>query len=83
MLGSVVPMDDVAAQDIRQRRLPDPIVNMQYVLEATLELTDDQTLPYDVLDALPAQHYIDLVGFVLSMTRRGNMYSSDVFMRGA
>ena len=64
-------MDDFAAQDLRQSRVPDPIVNVQSLLEANFELTDDQTLPYDVIDALRAQHSVDLIGFNLSMARRG------------
>ena len=50
--------------------------------EANFELTDDQTLPHDALDALRAQRLINLSGFNMSMTRRGNIYRSSVLMRG-
>ena len=75
-------MEDFAAQDLRQRRVPDPIMNVQFFLETNVELKDYQTLPYDVIDALRAQCSIDLTGFNLSMRRRGNIPRSCVLMRG-
>ena len=76
-------MDDFATQDLRQRRVPDPIVHVQFFLEAYFEGTVDQPLPYDAINALRAQHSMDLTGFNLSMMRRGNAYRSYVLMRGA
>ena len=55
-------MAAAAAQGLKPRSLPDPIVNMQYIAEATFELTYDQKLPYDVLDALHVQRSICSVG---------------------
>ena len=59
-------MDDFAAQDLRQRRVPDPIVNVQYFRESFFERTDEQTLPNDGLVALRAHRSIDLMGFNLA-----------------
>ena len=62
---------------------PPPLnVSSPSILEANFELKDDQTLPYDVLDAVRTQHGIDLTGLNMSMTRRGNCYRSYVLMRG-
>ncbi len=58
VFGPWLPMDGFAAQDIRQRLPPDPIVNIQSILSTNFALTDDQTLPYDVLDAVRVQHSI-------------------------
>jgi len=56
-------------------------VNMQSILEA-ISNSRLIRLPYDVLNSLRAQHSIDLTGFNLSMTMRGNMYRSYALMRG-
>ena len=84
VFGPWVPVDDMAGKDLRQCCLPDPILNVSSpsILEANFELKDDQTLPYDVLDAVRTQHGIDLTGLNMSMTRRGNCYRSYVLMRG-
>ena len=82
VFGPWVPVDEITAQALTKCRIPDPIVNVQSVLEANFDLTEDQTLPYDVLDAMRTRHSIDMTGFNLSMTRRGNMYRSYVLMRG-
>ena len=43
--GPWVSMGYFAAQDLKQCRVPDPINKTQSILEATFELTDDETLP--------------------------------------
>ena len=82
VFGPWTPVDEMPAEALTKCRLPDPIVYAQSVLEANFELTDNQTLPYDVLDAMRTRHSIDLTGFNLSMTRHGNIYRSYVLMRG-
>ena len=82
VFGPWTPVDAMVAQTLGKCRLPDPIVPVQSVLEANFDLTESQTLPYDVFDALRARHSIDLTGFNLSMTRHGNIYRSYVLMRG-
>lgn len=77
-----VPADEIAAEALRESRVPDPIVKVQSVLEAKFDLTADQVLPYDVFETMRTRHSICLTGFSLSMTRRGNMYRSYVLMRG-
>ena len=82
LFGPWVPMDEMAAEALKQCRVPSPILNLQSVLEANFELTCDQSLPYDVLDDLRTRHSIDLTGFNLSMTRRGMLCRSYVLNRG-
>lgn len=82
VFGPWVPVDEITEDVVRKCCLPDPTVKVQSVLEANFELTADQTLPYDVLDAMRTRHSIDLTGFNLSMTRHGNLYRSYVLMRG-
>ena len=82
VFGPWSPVDELAAGDLKTRRLPDPIVRIQSVLEANFDLTEQQTLPYHVFDTLRNRHSIDLTGFNASMTRHGNLYRSYVLMRG-
>ena len=73
----------MSVEDLTKCRLPDPILFSQSVLEANFDLTEDnQSLPYDVFDALRTRHSIDLTGFNMSMTRHGNIYRSYVLLRG-
>ena len=83
VFGPWVPVDDMSIEAANKCQLPAPIIGLQSVLECNFELREDLTLPYDVLDALRTRHSIDLTGFNLSMTRRGNIYRSYVLMRGA
>ena len=82
--GPWVPVDNMAAQTLRQCRLPDPIVDVRSIsiLDVSFTLTERQKLPYDVLDAVRSTHSNDLTGFSMSMTRRGNCYKAYVLMRG-
>ena len=82
MYGPWVPADEMDQEELSKCRLPSPILDAQSVLEANFNLTEHQTLPYDVFDALRIRHRIDLTGFNMSMTRYGNMYRSYVLMRG-
>ena len=82
VFGPWSPVDEMCVDDVTKCRLPDPTVQVQPVLEANFDFTENQTLPYDVFDALRTQHSIDLTGFNLSMTRHGNIYRSSVLMRG-
>ena len=76
-------MDDLGAIVLNNCRLPDRIVPIQSILEANFDLTEDHTLPYDVIDTLRSRHSIDLSGFNTSMTRYCNLYRSYALMRGA
>ena len=82
VFGPWSPVDEMSVEDLTKCRLPDPILQIECVLEANFDLTENQTLPYDVFDALRTRHSIDLTGFNLSMTRHGNLYRSYVLMRG-
>lgn len=82
VFGPWTPVDEMPVVDLTKCRLPDPILQIECVLEANFDLTENQTLPYDVFDALRTRHSIDLTGFNLSMTRHGNLYRSYVLMRG-
>ena len=84
VFGPWLPVDDKANDDLGPYRLPDVTLNVNSpsILEANFEPKNDQTLPYDVLDAVRTQHGIDLTGLNMSMTRRGNCYRSYVLMRG-
>ena len=82
VFGPWSPVEEMSVQDLTKCRLPDPMLQVACVLEANFELTENQTLPYDVFDALRAHHLIDLTGFNLSVTRHCNIYRSYVMMRG-
>ena len=82
LFGPWVPIDELSAEATRRCRLPCPLVQVRSILECNYEFTDEGGLPYDVFDALRARHGIDLTGFNISMTQRGNMYRSYVLMRG-
>ena len=75
-------MDELTLEAIKQCRLPEPLVNVGSVLEANFDLGSEGTLPYDVLDSLRTHHQIDLTGFSMSQTQRGNLYRQYVLMRG-
>ena len=75
-------MHELTLEALRQCRLPEPFVNVGSVLEANFELGIEGTLPYDVLDSLRTHHQIDLTGFSMSQTQRGNLYRQYVLMRG-
>ena len=80
VFGPWTPLDQVAAQVIKQCHPPSPLLHARSILECNFELTEG-ALPYDVFDALRASHGIDLTGFNTSMTQRGNLYRSYVLMR--
>ena len=80
--GPWLPLAEFTVEEPRQRRIPEPIVNTQSILEARFELTEEQVLPYGAFDALRLRRSVDLTGFDSSMTRRGNMYRAAVLMRG-
>ena len=74
--------DAMRLADLREHRLPEPLVSLESILEANFEFDSDGALPYDVFDSLRTRHGIDLTGFNTSMTQRGNLYRSCVLMRG-
>ena len=86
VFGPWVPADHMDWKIVQQSCLPEAMVNESNqsvkILEANFMLTEEQSLPYAVIDALRTRHAIDLTGFSLSMTRRGNKYRSYVLMRG-
>jgi len=51
-------------------------------LECNFELSEAETLPYDVFDALRTLHNIDVTGFTFSMTHKGNLYRSYALLGG-
>ena len=57
-------------------------MKLSNVLECNFEFTSEQTLPYEVLDALRNQHGIDVTGFNMSMTHKGNLYRSYPLLGG-
>ena len=75
-------IDVLGVRVVRGCRLPSPFVNVGSVLEANFDLGSEDTLPYDVPDSLRTRHQIDLTGFTISMTQRGNLYRQYVLMRG-
>ena len=74
--------DAMRLADLREHRLPEPLVSLESILEANFEFESDGALPYDVFDSLRTRHGIDLTGFNTSMTQRGNLYRSYVLMGG-
>ncbi len=66
VFGPWVPASDMATEDSRHYCLPDPILNVSgpSILEANFDLTDEQALLYDVLDAVRTrpQHEHDTAG---------------------
>ena len=80
VFGPWASIDDLRAADLKDCRLPDPLVNLRDVLECNLDMSSEHTLPYDVLDALRLQHGIDVSAFSWSMTHKGNIYRSYVLL---
>ena len=58
------------------------MVAISQVLECNFELSEAETLPYDVFDALRTLHDIDVTGFKTSMTHRGNLYRNYALLGG-
>ena len=85
VFGPWRPTDDMSLADLRNCRLPEPLLRPETILEANFPFDSDHdhSLPYYVFDSLRKDHSIDLTGFNTSMTQRGNLYRSYVLMRGA
>ena len=75
-------MHSLTVPQLRQCRLPQPVVAISQVLECNFELSEAETLPYDVFDALRMQHDIDVTGFKTSMTHKGNLYRNYALLGG-
>ena len=63
--------------------LPDVIVPQDTVLVGAVELEEDKYIPFACFDRLRADYAIDVSGFSLSRTPRGNMYRTHLLMAGA
>ena len=62
--------------------LPDVIVPQANVLVGAVELEEDKYIPFACFDRLRANYAIDVSGFSLSRTPRGNMYKTHLLMAG-
>ncbi len=82
IFGAWAPLDAVSLQELSHAIVPDPLVNLEDVLECNFEWTKEDTLPYDIFDALRLQHGIDVTGLNSSLTHGGNLYRSYALMRG-
>ena len=82
VFGPWLPADEMTPGELSACTLPDHFLPVQSVLEANFDFTVEQTLPYEVFDALRNRHQIDATGFSLSMTRHGNLYRQYCLMRG-
>ena len=56
--------------------MPSPVVHLADILDCSSDLSSDETLPYDVFDALRSHHGIDVTGLSVSSMHRGNLYRS-------
>ena len=82
LFGPWATMDDMTVAQMRSCHIPAPIVHVHDVMECNFELTSEETLPYDVFDALRRRHGIDVTGLSTSMTHRGNLYRSYALLGG-
>jgi len=82
IFGAWVPMELCSMTRMNECQLPVPLVDSSDVLEFNFDWGANNTLPYDVFDALRLRHGIDVTGLNMSLTRGGNNYRSYVLMRG-
>ena len=78
----VPPLLHTAVQDLKGCKLPEPLVHLSKVLECNFEWTEKGEMPFEVLDQLLVKHEIDITGFNMSRTHRGNLYRSYVLYHG-
>ncbi len=82
LFGTWASFDEHGVESLRKASLPDPLVNVDDLLEWNFEWGADRTLPYETLDVLREQHGIDITGLNMSLTHKGNLYRSYALMRG-
>ena len=82
IFGPWTSIHALTVAQLRQCRLPQPVVALSQILECNFELSGEGTIPYDVFDALRIQHGIDVTGFSTSMTHRGNLYRNYALLGG-
>ena len=62
--------------------LPDPLLCRSQVIDWNFELTEDNSLPYDVFETMRYDANIDLTALTWSSTRRGTLYRQYALTRG-
>ena len=67
---------------LNECKLPVPLVGSSDVLEFNFDWGANNTLPYEVLDALRLRHGIDVTGLNMSLTRGGTTTGPMFLMRG-
>ena len=82
IFGPWASIHNVTLLHLSKCRLPQPVVAISQVLECNFELSEAETLPYDVFDALRTLHDIDVTGFKTSMTHKGNLYRNYALLGG-
>ena len=83
IFGTWVPLDSCSVAALRECNLPQPLVDVDDILEFNFDWGANTTLPYETLDNLRVKHNIDVSGLNMSLTRGGNNYRSYVLMRGS
>ena len=82
IFGPWTSMHALSLAEYQVCSMPSPVVHLADILECNFDLSSDETLPYDVFDALRSHHGIDVTGLSVSSTHRGNLYRSYALLGG-
>ena len=82
IFGPWTSMRAFSVAEYQVRSMPSPVVHLADILECNFDLSSDETLPYDVFDALRSHHGIDVTGLSVSSTHWGNVYRSYALLGG-
>ena len=78
LFGPWVQYDELNLETAASVTLPSVQMPRDDVLLMNIELDADSQIPFSVFDALRTKHALDVSGFYLSLTHRGNLYRAHV-----
>ena len=76
-------LEDYTLADLTGTCLPPPLVELEDVLEAHVELDETNSISYRGFDARRVRHGIDVTALSASLTRGGNAYRAFVLSGGS
>ena len=83
IFGPWKELEDLTMAEASGTCLPPPLVALEDVLEAHIEVNTERIISYKAFDALRERHGIDVTALTISMTRAGNAYRSFVLAGGS
>ena len=83
IFGPWQELEDSTLDEAKGMCLPPPLVALEDVLEANVELDPSNTISYKGFDALRVRHGIDVTALSVSLTRGGNAYRAFVLAGGS